>query len=363
MTSAGIVVRTGRSSSTTLDPTVGPQDELVINFSAAACPSNTSNTFVSTTQGPDLFTLPLEPGVIVSGEIVHDASTITAPFLPGDRILACIPPRPVLFSAHHGAVRLRIGTGNALEIPDNMTPDHATAYLSALQVGAAILKRELHIPVTRTPTASPHPAEDAGVGTYNDKRILVVGGHTHLGAALVQLLHRALPQAKILVTCESASPSSSSPSSSSSSSSPPTADLARRARHLEALGARTVVDGTPPDLADQLPPSVDIIIHAARGPEPVRPDLMDLLDGLHRFVECAAVDVEATVSSYLEDESDCVTSLHELLFSAAAASAAAEGEGEGVDGDDACMSDGSEGGLPLAKQDDFQREDSGFEMD
>ncbi|PIA95845.1 hypothetical protein CB0940_10392 [Cercospora beticola] len=295
-----IGVSTG--SPTTLDITAPPPDELCMTFTAAASASNSSKSFVTQTKGPDLLALPLSAGITVSGELVDDPSTITAPFLPGDIILAClIPPKPCLLSAHEGSLRLRIPTISALELPGSMLPETGCAYLTALMTGAAILKEQLHIPIIRTPTASPTPAEDGGVESYNNKRILIAGGETDLGAAFVQLLHRALPDAKIYITCTETDS---------------TALLSQRLFHMKGLGASNSADGDARDLTDRLSPSFDIIINAVKDQE-MRKDVMELLDGMQRFVDCGTLDVEKAVGNFLEEEPDCVTSLHEMLMQAA----------------------------------------------
>ncbi|PPJ52563.1 hypothetical protein CBER1_11022 [Cercospora berteroae] len=294
-------------SPTTLDITAPPPDELCMTFTAAASASNSSKSFVTQTKGPDLLALPLSAGITVSGELVDDPSTITAPFLPGDIILAClIPPQPCLLSAHEDSLRLRIPTISALELPGSMLPETGCAYLTALMTGAAILKEQLHIPIIRTPTASPTPAEDGGVESYNNKRILVAGGETDLGAAFVQLLHRALPDAKIYTTCTETETDSESTA----------AILSQRLVHMKGLGASNSADGDARDLTDRLSPSFDIMINAVKDSD-VRGDVMELLDGMQRFVDCGTLDVEKAVVSFLEEEPDCVTSLHEMLMQAA----------------------------------------------
>ncbi|KAI5363838.1 putative NAD(P)-binding domain superfamily [Septoria linicola] len=288
-------------SPTTLDITVPPPDELCMSFSAAASVSNGSENFIANRSGPFVCALPLSAGVTVSGELVDDPSTITAPFLPGDTILAClIPPKPCLLSAHEDSLRLRIPTISALELPGNMLPETGCSYLTALMTGAAILKQELHIPITRTPTASPTPAEDTGVESYNNKRILIIGGQTQLGAALVQLIHRALPDARVYVT-------------STMDDEP---ELFQRTIHMMGLGAVYAIDGNADDLTDHLSPSFDMIFNTVKK-QSVREDVLKSLDGMKRLIDCGTLDVEKAVSSFLEDEPDCVTSLHEMLLKAA----------------------------------------------
>ncbi|KXT18829.1 hypothetical protein AC579_8215 [Pseudocercospora musae] len=289
-------------SPTTLDITAAPHDELLMEFSSAASASNTAANFVSLTKGPDLFAFPLSVGIAVSGILVNDATTLTEPFLPGDHILACLlPPKPVLLSAHSDKLRLRIQTNAALEIPDTMLPEQATSYMTSLLVAASILKEQLHIPIVRTPSASPDPAAESGIGTYNNKRILIVGGQTSLGAAMTQLLRRSLPDTKILVT-----------SSISSSRS----DLAQRTDQLVQLGASYAVDGEIEEVDVVLPPSVDIIINCVPATR-VRKEILGLLEGLQKFVDVSGMDVEDAVTSFIELEPDCVTTLHEELMRAA----------------------------------------------
>lgn len=288
-------------SPTTVDMTIVPPDELSMTFSVAASASNGSESFIAITQGPNLFALSLSAGITVSGVLVDDPSSITAPFLPGDTILACLtPPQPCLLSAHEDSLRLRVPTISALELPGNMLPETGCSYLTALMTGAAILKQELHIPITRTPSASPNLAEDSGVESYNDKRILVVGGETQLGAAMVQLLRRALPEAKISVT----------------STMEDRSQLFQRTTHMMGLGAVYALDGAIEDLTDRLSPSFDIIVNAVKD-RPVRKDVMGTLDGMKRLLECGDIDVVTAVSKFLIEDSDCVTSLHEMLLKAA----------------------------------------------
>ncbi|KAF2213408.1 hypothetical protein CERZMDRAFT_90443, partial [Cercospora zeae-maydis SCOH1-5] len=88
--------------------------------------------------------------------------------------------------------------------------------------------------------------------------------------------------------------------------------------HVKNLGAsNAVVAGVDGNVCtDRLPPSVDIIIHAVKD-RPVRGEVMELLDGMQRFVDCGELDVEKAVERFVEDEGDCVTSLHEMLMQAA----------------------------------------------
>lgn len=316
-------------SPTTLDITSAPHDELLMEFSSAASCSNTSPNFIALTKGPDLFALPLSAGIAVSGILVNDATTLTEPFLPGDHILACLmPPKPVvLLSAHQDKLRLRIQTNAALEVPEMMLPEQATSYMTSLLIAAAILKETLHIPVVRTPTSSPDPASESGVGTYNHKRILIVGGETPLGAATCQLLRRALPEAKILITI-------SMPKEAGYSRE----DLALRTKQLVSLGASYAVDGDISEHFDVvLPPSVDIILNCGAKGKRVRKEIMGLLEGLQKFVDCAddqqMMDVEGMVQGFLELEPDCVTTLHEELLRAGRVFG---GDERGLEGEEPC---------------------------
>ncbi|EME80815.1 uncharacterized protein MYCFIDRAFT_211672 [Pseudocercospora fijiensis CIRAD86] len=298
-------------SPTTLDITAAPHDELLMEFSSAASASNTSSNFIGLTKGPDLFALPLSVGIAVSGILVNDATTLTEPFLPGDHVMACIlPPKPVLLSAHNYNLRLRIQTNAALEVPDTMAPEQATSYMTSLLIAASILKEQLHIPLVRTPSASPDPAADSGIASYNNKRILIVGGQTPLAAAMTQLLRRALPETKILLTSSIPCPST----------------LRHRTDQLIHLGASYAVDGEISNLSDVLPPSVDILINCVAGME-VRKEVLGLLDGLQKFVDVTGMDVEGAVAAFVELEPDCVTSLHGELLRAGEVFGGVEEEG------------------------------------
>lgn len=400
------------ASPTTLDMTTVPVDELCMTFSLATAASNSSSTFISQTKqgrrimSDSLFSSsssspefsPLPVGLTIAGTLVDDPSTITAPFLPGDTILACLtpetasgcilspPPPSTTIRKHHDEslsaslqqqslhddndekqqppLRLRIPTISALELPPTMSPSIGCAHLTALLTGAAILKQELHIPITRTPSASPNLAEESGVRSYNDKRILVVGGETVLGAAMVQLLHRALPEAKVYVLCgvggrKEKEESKKNKELEEESKGERLQLLKQRTKHLLGLGAVSATDGDAKDLMDHLSPSFDILVHAVKGRE-VRKDVMGALDGMAKLVDCASLDVEAAVGKFVEEEQDCVTSLHEMLLKAADVFDGVEEEEEEV------RTGGSVGGgggdhvrnkMKLAYR--FDREDSG----
>lgn len=399
------------TSPTTLDMTTVPVDELCMTFSLATAASNSSSTFISQTKqgrriiSDSLFSSssssspefsPLPVGLTVAGTLVDDPSTITAPFLPGDTILACLtpetasgcilspPPPSTTIRKHHDEslsaslqqqslhddndekqqppLRLRIPTISALELPPTMSPSIGCAHLTALLTGAAILKQELHIPITRTPSASPNLAEESGVRSYNDKRILVIGGETVLGAAMVQLLHRALPEAKVYVLCgvggrKEKEESKKNKELEEEGKGERLQLLKQRTKHLLGLGAVSATDGDAKDLMDHLSPSFDILVHAVKGRE-VRKDVMGALDGMAKLVDCGSLDVEAAVGKIVEEEQDCVTSLHEMLLKAADVF-------DGVEEEEEVRTGGSVGGggdhvrnkMKLAYR--FDREDSG----
>lgn len=401
------------ASPTTLDMTTVPVDELCMTFSLATAASNSSSTFISQTKqgrriiSDSLFSSssspefsPLPVGLTVAGTLVDDPSTITAPFLPGDTILACLtpetasgcilspPPPSTTIRKHHDEslsatlqqqslhddndekqqppIRLRIPTISALELPPTMSPSIGCAHLTALLTGAAILKQELHIPITRTPSASPNLAEESGVRSYNDKRILVIGGETVLGAAMVQLLHRALPEAKVYVLCgvggrkeKEENKKNKEEEEEEEGKGERLQLLKQRTKHLLGLGAVSATDGDAKDLMDHLSPSFDILVHAVKGRE-VRKDVMGALDGMAKLVDCGSLDVEAAVGKFVEEEQDCVTSLHEMLLKAADVFDGVEEEEE----EEEVRTGGSVGGgahvrnkMKLAYR--FDREDSG----
>lgn len=119
---------------------------------------------------------------------------------------------------------------------------------------------------------------------------MISGGETSTGAAIVQLLHTTAADVKIVVTSKMADQER----------------LLSRKTSLVELGATFAVNGAAPDFIDELrermqePISVALIVDVD-GFGSSQNDLLALLAGERRLIDCANADVESNMRSLLDD--------------------------------------------------------------
>ena len=172
------------------------------------------------------------------------------------------------------------------------------AYFTAF----AILEQELNIQVQ-------YPFRQAAEDSNLDgKRVLIAGGETDPGIAMLQTLRSLGPECKIAMTASMNSQY----------------NLLQRCSHAVALGAKYAIDGACSDLMDHLRADMestgDQTVHVildVSGAAVDRPELMELLAPEGKYVDCTQQDVGDAMSAMVLNRSDVIASFDNMLWRAA----------------------------------------------
>ena len=172
------------------------------------------------------------------------------------------------------------------------------AYFTAF----AILEQELNIQVQ-------YPFRQAAENSNLDgKRVLIAGGETDLGIAMLQILRSLAPECKIAMTISMNSQY----------------NLLQRCSHTVALGAKYAIDGACSDLMDHLRADMEStgdktahVILDVSGAAVDRRELMELLAPEGEYVDCTQQDVGDAISAMVLNRSDVIASFDDMLCRAA----------------------------------------------
>lgn len=169
-----------------------------------------------------------------------------------------------------------------------------TAYLVLATLAAAtILNGQLGLSFSSL-------EEGQGDVSSNDKKkVLIIGGETAIGAAMVQLLKHASPNCQTLVLTDIKDQQ----------------DLFQRVVHITLLGAIYAIDQNAEDLMQHVKARADVIIDVRKSVS-TRPELLELLAESGRLISCMDLNIKSTRSEDILNGIGGMTRVGELVTAA-----------------------------------------------
>lgn len=233
--------------------------------------------------------------VVFSGKAQNaEVSSVASPYLGStdDALLGIME----LLEDHSEISQTTTMFSKLCTVPDSMSPPEACSYTAALLLAIAKVQKELGVTLTSSHQRPDRRTADSPSG----RRIVIVGGETHLGAALTQILVRVRPDAKVVLL----------------SSMSDQRELFQRTSHLVGLGAWYAIDGAIPDLMEHaglaIADGVECILNATDD-DNVRGDVSKV----GRVVDCNEHSRDA-VSAILDvEQADLTVGVFAMLREAA----------------------------------------------
>ena len=236
----------------------------------------------------------------VGGKIV-ETSPASVDLEPGDEVLGYTE---LADECGKGEQLIDLPASRVFPKPQPMSYEEATGISIEHVVAAVILQNQLGLQVPSLPSQALN--HDGG---FENQRVLILGGETNLGLALVQTLHLMEPRCSIIVTISMEDQYS----------------LLQRAVHLVSLGSRYAIDGEAAELMDHLradsgeTKGVDVVLDitcmASR-----RTEIHELLRGRKRYVDCRTLDLDHAMSTLLGNpQPDLMSRFENMLHKAAEA--------------------------------------------
>lgn len=184
---------------------------------------------------------------------------------------------------------ITVAARNLIRKPAGDSAEQSLAVVYATWLAMAILQHHLNLRM-----GLPSTARSSGDRLFG-RRILIIGGETLMGAAMVRILHKTMPDTKVVVT----------------SSLTDQEELLSRTIALVKLGAAFAIDGDAEYLLDELKrpmqeyTGLDVVIDVS-GPLACQGEVLGLLVGERILVDCARADATQTMQTMLVEE-DMVT--------------------------------------------------------